>query len=847
MSLITLLKSKLVPYRAHSWTEKSVTLGIFRNVYFTRNGAAEIGFELFLAPSLMVDGQERDAIKSTVNVLLSQALPVGCRGRFIVDNSDLDLEDVQRCQLPLPDNEVLSELVASDNAALAAARQRGELRSLRHYLTVKVDRRVPKGRSLSERERDLLADYANALADRLQAALDAAGFAPRRMERQDIADLVYKYRNRQFGRMPAPFKSQVGTGPLLPGEMQATPEVDLPSPRRQLTESAVDKSNPGFLVVGNSVVNVVSWTNIEDGSTYSGMLEQLLGSLRDTDFFLIIDFDMVDPVKKKAMLSYKAEGAATSLAEGGASANRAISDEMEEALYSITRGRDKLVTFGVSMVIYAKTLDDLHEKTRRARAEMSQVGGALARVGNMDNIRQFELLEPFSGLTNQYLFDGRTTNVAGLIPQLGSWVGTPDPIVVLRNRHGGLVPINQAVGTTNSGTIVIGTAGSGKTNLNLTTLLNFCAVGGKGFVIDMKQDYVTATHSVDGEIIVFRPGARLPNGQIVCVNMFDLLPGQVRPDTDKRNLLMGLFKGMLLSSGGLAGLDYTILTSGIESAYERNVTRVQVQEGKFEERAEPFFLSDFVDYVRNLATVGGVAPDEDMRRAIKLLAARLSAFTGASPLGPFLDGPTTVKIGDVPITTFDISAMRDESARELRRIGMLLLTDLVWRAGIEMRDTLKMAIFEEVGAMMEIEEAADFMSMVFKVGRSYGFWPTATTQEIGDLTRLKGIINNSVLRFIGRVSADEAQHLADVLKLKNSTYDAIRGLGGGSNYREYVALLELSSGAVVGEVVRNYLTPLKYWLTTSDFNDVKRLNAVTERLGGNRLAAARVLAGVSNA
>ena len=158
-----------------------------------------------------------------------------------------------------------------------------------------------------------------------------------------------------------------------------------------------------------------------------------------------------------------------------------------------------------------------------------------------------------------------------------------------------------------------------------------------------------------------------------------------------------------------------------------------------------------------------------------------------------------------------------------------------------------MAIFEEVGAMMEIEEAADFMSMVFKVGRSYGFWPTATTQEIGDLTRLKGIINNSVLRFIGRVSADEAQHLADVLKLKNSTYDAIRGLGGGSNYREYVALLELSSGAVVGEVVRNYLTPLKYWLTTSDFNDVKRLNAVTERLGGNRLAAARVLAGVSNA
>ncbi|MBZ9752198.1 DUF87 domain-containing protein [Deinococcus sp. HMF7604] len=818
-------------------------LGIHKNVHFARNGTSEIGFEVFLPPSLLVDGVRRDAIKHTLNVLLSRALPVGARGRFIVDNADLEEWELRRCTLAVPqDASVLSEVIEADNASLTRARKAGELKVLRYYLLVKLDRKIPKGRSLSERERDLMTDYANAFANRLGTALDAAGWSPLRMQSQDIADLIYKYRNRQFGRMAKPFRSVVPTGALGARELQGNPNHDLPSPRRQMSESSVDKSNPGFLVVGSHLVNVVSWTEIEDGGTQSGMLEHLLTVMREVDFFLMIDFVMVNPTTKKAALSYKAEGAKNSIEDGGGSANQAINDEMQEALYNLTRGHDKMVLFGVAMVIYAKTIEQLHDSTRRARTEMGQVGGAIARIGNVENIKQYELLEPFNGQNNQYLFDGRTLNVAALIPQVGSWIGTEDPLVVFRNRQGGLTPINQAVGTNNSGTFILGGAGSGKSNLNMTMLLNVCALKGRVYILDLKEDYKTLVQAVEGEVITIRPGAKLPNGDHVRINMFDLPVGEVRPSSDKRNLLMGMFKAMLMSSGGLGPLDYTILTSAIESAYALAVGSIPGME-ELTEYYKPFYLSDFVRIMRNLPTVAGVAPDDTMQQAIKTLAARLGAFTGNSPLGPFMDGPTTVRV-QADVTCFDISAMREESARELRRIGMILLVDLIWRSGLESPGVIKYPVFEELGAMAEIEEAATFVANMFKVGRSAGFWPVAITQEIGDLMKVKGIINNSALRLIGNVSEEEAEEIVKALKLSPATHDAINSLGGGRDFREYVALLELSSGVLVGDVIQNHLHPFKYWLTTTKQEDTTRLAAYAERLGGNRVAAAKALAGI---
>ncbi|MBB5234199.1 VirB4 family type IV secretion system protein [Deinococcus budaensis] len=842
MSFLTSLRDALTPVRQTSWTEKSPLLGIRQGVHVARNGSAEIGFEFHLPNALQVSNAVRDSIKHTHNILLSQALPVGSRGRIIIENRDMPEKEVRSYMLEAQgQQDILSAVVQADNDLLERDRRAGKLKRTRYYLTVKVNRKTPKNRSLSERELGILTDYCNAYAGRLGDAMHAAGLSPRRMGTQDIANLIYSYRNKQFGDMPGEYRSVVPTGDASVRSLQADDRIQLPSPRRQLTESSVDKSNPGFLVVGTRLVNVVSYSEVGEG-TQSGMLEQLLAALRDVEYYLIIDFVIVDPTTKKAALAYKAEGAGNTLAEGGGSANRAISDEMEEALYAITRGKAKMVNFGLAMVIYARTQDELNYATNRARAEMGQLGGALARVGNVDNIRQYEVLEPFNGLTNQYLFDGRTINVAGLIPQVGAWEGTPDPLVVFRNRHGGLTPINQAVGTNNSGTFIIGTAGSGKSNLNMTFLLNVRAIGGKVYILDLKKDYDAVVEAVEGEIIEICPGAVLPNGKPVCINMFDLPPGGITATAEKRGLLMGMFKALLMPSGGLGPLDYTILTSALEAAYDLAVKRIPTGDGKYREEFKEFYLGDFVRILRNLPTVAGVAPNKTMQDAIDILGARLGAFTGKGELASFLNGPTTVRIGS-DVTSFNISAMRDESARELRRIGMILLVDLIWRSGLDNPGVIKYPVFEELGAMAEIEEAAKFVAEMFKVGRTFGFYPVGLSQEIGDIENLGGIINNSALRLIGSVTPDEAEKIVTTLKLNEATHASINSLGGGANFREYVAIMELSNGTTVGDVIQNHLTPLKRWLTSSHPADKERREEYTRRLGGNRMSAVLALAG----
>ena len=839
------VKQKLLPVRSSSWTDKAATLGIHDGVYFTRNGAAEIGYQFHLPTALEVTAQVRDQIKHTQNVLLSQALPVGSRGRIIIENRDMPQADVQRMMHnPNVNEPLLQAIIKEDNDLLEKDRRSGHLKKTSFFLTVKIDRKVPKARSLSLRERDTIAAYANGYSERLLHAMNAAGLETARMQTQDIADLIYRYRNPQFGDLPNIYRGLVPTGKATVSGLQADATQDIASPRRQLTESSMDKSNPGYLVVGTRLVNVVNWSEAGEG-TQAGMLEQLMSAMGGTDYMIMIDFVILDQTKAKSVLAYQADGAQRSMQDLGGSGNSAISDEMEEALYAIKRSRSTVVKFGLSLVIYARTLEELNYATNRARSEIGQMGGGLARIGNVDNIRQFELLEPFNGLTNQYLFDGRAVNVAGLIPQVAAWAGTADPIVVFRNRWGGLTPINHGVDTNNAGMFIIGGAGSGKSNLNMTFLINLRALGARIYILDLKNDYDPTVEATEGEVIVIRPGAILPNGQPVRVNMFDLAPGEVMPSAKKRGMLMGMFKAMLLESGGLKELDHSILNSAIEAAYTNALRSLPIGNGQFEEHHTPIYLTGFVEMIRNLPKVSGTAPDATMRSAINMLAARLGAFTGHAELASFLDGPTTVNINNA-VTSFDISAMKDETARALRRIGMILLIDLVWRDGLAHPELIKYAVFEELGAMAEIDEASSFVADIFKVGRTYRFYPTGISQEIEDIEHMKGIINNSALVMIGKVQASEAENIARVMRLNQATLDNILSLGGGSNYREYVSLLYLSSNEVVGDVVQNYLTPLKHWMTTTDPTDKTRRARYTEKFGGNRMAAVMALAGYSS-
>jgi len=830
--------------RRQSLTERLQLWGIHDHVAFTKTGHAETGVEFTLPTSANVTDARRVGLAESIRMILLQAVPQEWRGRLIIENSPIPQHDMLNVAFDEEhDNDLLGLMAKQERQALEDARIRGELQRLRYFFTVRMKPRKRRAfLQYTTAEITAICETARVVREQVVNMLNAAGFDAWEMTNQEVFELTWRYLNPGLASARPPlYQSRFALPDASLAELRKDMTLQVPTLRRQLSESEIDASPYGYLVVGDRLVTTVSMQQVGE-STYPGMIENLLRRLTGSSYYVVVDADhLYQPAERKA-LNNAARGLVVSTQDESLGTpdvgNSALLDDITRTLYTLTQQEEHVFRFGVSVVLIARERHELERIKEVARTEISMLGGALGAVGTVQNIVQYlDKLVPFSGQENEFLFKCTSRNIAHLFPLTGAWKGATEPIAVFRNRWGNLTGLNPSDGTTMYGTLVIASAGSGKSFFTQGWATRLAALGSDVIIVDQKRDYDNLVEVLGGQTIPFMPGALLPGtDEKVRINPFDLPPGVNEPDEDHKMFLMAFFSALLGS--GLSKTEKTLLMAAIDQTYAVN-SDIQPDGTLIYNGAT---LSDFVRTLKNLNQVGteSIRDSAELKNAVKMLTFSLQSYTGSTALGSFLDGPSTVNINN-PVVYFDIHALKDQE--ELKRVGLLLIMRLIWKRAMQDPSRIKTAIIEEIGVLFQIEEARAFVASLWKLGRTYNLWPVGITQEVSDFRLAQGLINNTSQFIIGKVSPEEAGTIADVLSLNEAAHDLILSLGGERGlYREFLVMTVREDGTT-GDVIQYWPSRAEYWTYTTHPKDKAKRSDVAASYGGNTVEAIRALAG----
>lgn len=833
--------------RRQSLTERLQYWGVRDGVVITRQKGVEVGVEFELPSAAEVTDATREQLAEAIRMIMVQGVPQRCRGRIIIESGPVLDEQMLRVQREdHMSNDLLAFLASEDARALEDSRVRGELSSWRYFFTVRLDtKRRKTGTPVPFMESELqhLLRRAVQVRKALLNMLNAAGFPARELLGQEACSLIWRWHNPGLAASKPPmFKSMFRPPNVSLAELKKNFRIQSDTLRAQIAASEIDASRIDAMVVGDRLVQTINMLGPGD-STYPGMTERLLRRLSGHHVYLVIDLNHLyqhDVRKRLNGAARSATIAATDASLGTPDvANSAVLDNISSVLYQLTQSEEHVFEFGISLVLIARDKDELEQMKEIARTEMSMLGGAKSAYGTVQNIPQYlDRLAPMNAQENDFLFQCFSVNVAHMVPLVGPWRGSNKPIAVFRSRWGSLTGLNPADGTLNYGTLIVGSAGSGKTFLTQGWAARTGALGAEFIIVDQKRDYESFIASLgeDGQFIPFAPG-EFVGGDVVRYNAFELPEGEFEPDENHKMFLLG-FITALLGEGDLGSIEKAIVTAAIEQVYIAAVTR----DGRGQVIYTPVTLSKFVRTLKNLNAVGteSLREFEEAQTTIKRLAMSLQTYIGDTPMGTFLDGESTVRM-NAKYVYFDIAKIREQ--QDLTRVALLLIIKQIWDRAKAHPDRVKVAVIEEIGVLFKIQAALDFVAALYKLGRAYNLWPVGVTQEIADFQLGKGLINNTSQFIIGKVSAEEAAMIVDVLGLNDAALGLILSLGGEKGrYREFLVMVNKETG-MTGDVVRYFPNKVEYWMFTSAPEEKARRERVVQAYGGNTALAIRALAG----
>ncbi|MFC4455161.1 VirB4 family type IV secretion system protein [Deinococcus sonorensis] len=842
------------PYQQNpreSLTQRLMYWGMHGDAVFTRHGGVEIGVEILLPSGIGVTDAERERLSTSLREVLTGYVPEGCRLRLMVGCSRLPSGDVlEPAYEEVYENGLLAELAAQQREQVTNDRLRGGLRQWRYSLLLRLPGR-PRGRlsrspvPYTPQTIRAVVERAQLAREQLMAGMQLAGFQARAMTAQESFELIWRYFNPGLASASPPSYSSEALPPnLMPSDLRRQPTLQTRSLREQVAHSEVDASRIDALVVGDRFVFTVNLIGAPT-STYAGMVEQTLIRLGHHTFWYVLDCVHEVQSRRRTNINTNAAGAMVNATDPSASiggmpdvGNAAVLDQLQQTIYRLEANREHIYRFGIAFVVVTDSPQEREQAAERAATELNGLGGGRALVGTVQNVRQyFDHLAPFSGKDSIFLFDAFSANVADLLPLTGPYRGSEQPVLVLRSRQGTQVGLNPSDDTLNYGTLVIGGSGSGKTMLVQRFLLSLRMLGAGAIIVDQKEDYRTFVELMDGQFINFSPNETVtqlqPDGQVLDVpvryNAFAWPDDPAELETQKSFALA--FVAVLLGQS-LIGERQTVMVYAIEQLYRTAAQR------RSEGTPVSPTLSDLISTLRTMSSLGG---SETMRPHLIELAdemrTSLLTYSGDTVYGRFLDGQSTIDL-EKALVYFNISSLRDNAT--LKPIALMLIMRLIWRKARQ--DTqVKVPVIEELGVLLQIPEARDFVNALFKLIRAYNGWPVAVSQEVADFEQAGGLINNMSQVLIGRVSPQEASRIVELFHLDPAVEDLINSLGGVKGMMREYLLLRFTQSGVSGDVVQYAPTRGEYWTFTSNPEDKALRERAIRDHGGNVGAAIRTL------
>ncbi|GAA5533902.1 VirB4 family type IV secretion system protein [Deinococcus aluminii] len=821
-------------------------------VVFLRGGEKVwFGIEIHPATAAQVDFSRAQALSEGIRVMLNQSIPMTEGGRLVIERVPAPAPFVDyflQSQSVRTTDPLLHRIVEAEREDLGQARLRGEITTTRYFLTVYVNvPKRPKNLPLTEGEYRQQMALVRKRRTNLQSRLEGLGLSPAVMSNREVKWLIWRYLNgNMVTSAPPAFTSQLDLRDVDPAELGKDRAASTLTTRYQVAETEIGTQHPGYLTMGDRLIGVVS---LSKGGTSTGVhiIDNLLMSLQNKHFYVMVDFEHLQQGAVKAKLDtavQELEGMAADPVMRAGQATLAKAERTREAIHEAEYLGKHFWRLGFTTVLYARTREELTEMLEKTRSEYALMAGAHAIISNEQLKRTFFDVLPFSRNLTLHRVSGHCANVADAFPKISPWLGSPEPNVPLRNRHGGLTGLNLKKGGTNFGVMVLGQSGGGKSVWNMNMLLNMVPQGVRGFILDPKHDYEEVTWSLGGQVIPISTTARLPDGRPVRINIFDPTPGEDQPGPEKVAFIIAVLRTLDLVPDRE---HQAVLEAALQQFFLMKSRRLPDPEkpGEFREVYLGGRLRDFVQVLSTLSRIGGegIHDKPHFLHVRDRLTALLQPYVAGQGgvLGEFLDGETTVKV-DAPCVTFDVYSMYNDPT--LQALGILLVGEFMFQQAARTPGT-KIGIFEELGVLGHIPELAHLVNRWFKTGRSLGMIPVGTSQEVKDFERLGGLINNSAWVVMAGLGEQELAKLQEVMGLSDKAAELAAsvklrpGVMG-----EYLVLQKIADGIHIGDVVQLWMSPEKLWTVTTHHEEKQRRTEYTRRLGSRTEAILQLAAEV---
>ena len=578
----------------------------------------------------------------------------------------------------------------------------------------------------------------------------------------------------------------------------------------------VDPSPREQLVFGDLVLNlrqftldlyrhrVISLKTLPE-NTFAGQLSQFLRM--PFHYSMLLSFYLPPQSREMAKLQQKRRMAHSLASTKPGSATDLESESKlcatEELIRELLNTGQKIFSVQMNILLREEATPDgekrLNHQVREVLSRFRALQGAEALEETVGAWKVLKGVFPMAPIKFERARKMKTNNITDFLPVYGPRKGDNKPVVLFRNRLGGLVsfdPFDPKLNNYNC--LVTGSSGSGKSFLNNCILLQEMAQGLKVFIIDIGGSYKKLTKALDGQYI------EVDLSQKYRINPFHLNDIQNGPTDQKIKSLVSMIE---------------LMTTESEIEKLDKLTKVQLEKeiiDLFDEKKKQNKLPILSDLKERLSKTN----EEFLKRISKMLY----IWTGERPYGKLLDGYGSLSTEKM-ICSFDLKGLSQYP--DLQSVMILTLTDFILSQIEEDKSVRKRIILDEAWELLKSQTAASFMEYCARTLRKTGSGITFITQGIEEIANSpigSAILNNTATKIL-MLQRGDIEVLKRNLKLNHQEIELIQSLEQKKGIYSEGFLIE----GLESQVIQVHPTPLEYWLSTSDAVDNNYLESLMEK------------------
>ena len=543
--------------------------------------------------------------------------------------------------------------------------------------------------------------------------------------------------------------------------------------------------------IGGLTFQAITLKSLPEGQTYASMIDEL--TKLSFHFWISQSIHILDQAKEKGKLQLQRR-IAHSMAAGSKNVSDLESENklsnIEELLTDLLEGSMKLLSQDFTLMIWGETNEELDEKSDEVLKAFRNLNQAEGLVETLPSKEAFFKSLPgvCEGLRHKKM---KSSNIAHFMPLFSQWEGNKNPVCLFPNRDNGLFaldPFNPELPNWNG--ICFGGSGSGKSFSITQLMLQFYGQSPRPRVIwiDNGASSQRLLEVLDGEFLDFK----LDSG--MCINMFDLPEGQLKPSPEKVKLLLAVLE-MILKDEDKAGVpkrQKALLEEAIYKIYQKS------------QGAAPT-LSDLKEFLSKHDVL-------EMRNFSEILY----SWTSETAYGKLLDGKTNVKLSK-DLVTIEVQSLNAHS--ELKDVILLLLTSYIQETSSKDFERPYLLIVDEAERLFQTELAKQFVITCYRTWRKFnsGIW--CLSQNYKDFMQDKNLrdslMPNTTSVIILRQRKIDWKDFKETFDFNDTQVEVIKSLEiVKGKYSEFFYLQDEKQ-----TVLRLVPEPLSYWICTSDGND----------------------------